>query len=183
VIWRIFRKSSRPSGEVSSWWREAEALAALPSAEGLERLRSARTPPDRSLDEAEQQEEMLDGLEHLVRLASEARLPVLVTQHRAVGQDQCHAVIPATLGGPANASGKLFLTSRRLVFTGAGLSAWPWHRISRVDRQGRTLVILTGEEEATVLQCNSYGDALAAAHMAARLRRPAKGDAGGNGRR
>jgi hypothetical protein len=170
VIWRLFRRTSPQPDEAAPWWRAADVAAGAPSADALDQLRSTMTAPDRSPDEAERQAEMIEGLEELVRLAGEPGLPVLVTQHRAVGADACHAVMPVTVGGSVGVPGKLFLTSRRLVVTGAGLSAWPWHRIRHVERQGRTLLVSPAGDEPSRILCNSYGDALAAAHLAARLR-------------
>ena len=113
--------------------------------------------------------EMLDGLEQLTSLAG--RDPAVVqTQHRVIGSDVCHMVAPACLVGLTDHPGKLFLTSRRLIHVGDTVRAWPWHRIGGVDRTERALEItILGATDTINLICNTYGDAMAAAHLARRL--------------
>jgi hypothetical protein len=170
LFWRPFRGSPAPTTTVA-WWRDADAAADAPSAAVVEDLarRIAMDPGAADPDEAERQEEMLAGLTDLLELAGQA-LPILQTQHRAIRTDVCHLIAPVSLGVDAGAAGKLFLTSARLLVVGGVPAAWPWHRVRRVDRAGRDLVITaTGGGHALVLGCNTYGDALAAAHIARRL--------------
>jgi hypothetical protein len=166
VIWRLFRKQPAPATD-DTWWREAEALAEAATPAALERLRAGRRPL--SADDAERQDELLDGLEDLVALAREPELPVVVTQHRVIGGDRCHLVIPATLVAVASTPGKLLLTSTRLVFAGAGSESWAWHRVRKVLRAERDLIAILGTETGVRFQCNSYGEALVAKHIALRL--------------
>ena len=133
-------------------------------------------PAPLDLDEHERRDEMLDGLQLLVALSDGAPLPVLETQHRVIGADVCHFVAPATLVLDVSAPGKLFLTSQRLIFASGRVQAWPWHRLRDVLRQDRELFISVAGADAIVrLQCNTFGDAMSARHIARRLfqsRRP-----------
>jgi hypothetical protein len=170
VIWRAFR-TSRPQPQTTSWWRDAESAADAPTADVLDRLRSGIVPHAEAPDEAERQEEMLDGLGQLQAVVTSAALPVLITQHRVIGADVCHFVAPVSLAGDVAVPGKLFLTAERLVFAGGRVQAWSWHRVYEVTRSGRMLaVVLAGGAEGLRVQCNTYGDALVARHVAGRIR-------------
>jgi hypothetical protein len=164
---KFFRRSSASAADLA-WWRDAEAAVTSPSAEAIDRLR--RGPAAGSADERERREEFLEGLDRIAALSSNGGLPEIVTQHRVIGADVCHFVAPVSLAGQSDSSGKLFLTSRRIVFAGKGVEAWPWHRVRGVVRVGRDLAIsVAGVEEPVHIQCNSYGDAMTACHMAAGL--------------
>jgi hypothetical protein len=165
VIWRVFRRS--PSASPSpAWWDAARSAELAPSAGALASLRqSLATAPD----ERERQVEMLEGLEQLAALAG-AEPAVIQTQHRVVGTDACHMVAPACLVGITDHPGKLFITSRRLIHVGESVRSWPWHRIGGVERTDRALEItILGAPDTVNLICNSYGDAMAAAHLARRF--------------
>jgi hypothetical protein len=113
---------------------------------------------------------MLEGLTQLVELATAASLPVLETQHRVIGADRCHFAVPATLLLDVSVPGKLFLTSNRAIFAGGRVQTWPWHRLRDVARQGRDITLVMAGADAVVrLQCNSFGDAMTARHLALRL--------------
>jgi len=171
VFWRAFRRSAPPP-QTTSWWRDAETAAEAPTAEILGRLRQGVVSPAESPDEAERQEEMIDGLLQVQAVVALAALPVVVTQHRVIGGDVCHFVAPVSLVGDVSVPGKLFLTSARLVFAGGRVQAWPWHRVQEVSRSGRLLaVVLGGGADGLRVQCNTYGDALVARHLADRIRR------------
>jgi len=171
VIWRAFQRSSSPSLNEAGWWRDAQAAAESPNADAVRALRQSMVTAAQSPDEAERQEEMIDGLEHLLTLAG--GLPVLETQHRVIGTDVCHLALPCGLGGHTETPGKLFLTSARLIFSGGRVQAWPWHRVRQVVRVERALfVTIAGAPDDVQIHCNSYGDALAAAYLAGRLRTP-----------
>jgi hypothetical protein len=113
---------------------------------------------------------MLEGLRELAALANAAALPMLATQHRAIGQDTCHFIAPVSLGVEGGGAGKIFLTSARIVFVGGRLRSWPWHRLRRITRAGRDLIIvIAGEADDLVLQCNTFGEALIAEHIIGRI--------------
>jgi len=170
VIWRIFRRSPTASARDASWWRDAAAAAQTPTAESIGALRGALTG-SADPDDVERQEEMIEGLEALLRLSA-GQLPLVETQHRVIGQDLCHAAIPASLTGQTDVPGKLFLTSNRLVFAGGRVLAWPWHRVRSVTRVERAILVgVAGAGEPVQIACNTYGDAMVSVHMADRLRR------------
>ena len=170
MIWnRIFRKAAALPRD-AGWWQAALAAEASPTAEAIASLRDGLAPPS-TPDDRERQEEMLDGLERLAALTA-GSLEVVETQHRVVGTDVCHMVAPACLIGLTDEPGKLFITSRRLIHTGTAMRAWPWHRIGGVDRTERALeVTIIGAPDTVNLVCNSYGDAMTAAHLARRFGR------------
>jgi hypothetical protein len=168
VIWRVFRKSATASPSLA-WWEAARSAEFPPNVDALASLRDSLASPVTAPDERERQVEMLEGLEHLVALAA-GEPAVVHTQHRVVGTDVCHMVAPACLVGITDHPGKLFLTSRRLIHVGESVRAWPWHRIGGVDRTDRALEItILGAPDTINLICNTYADAMAAAHLARRL--------------
>src|SRR5262249_47497848 len=158
--------SSSPSLNEAGWWRDAQAAADSVSANAIRTLRQSMVTASESPDEAERQEEMIDGLEHLLTLAGGA-LPILDTQHRVIGADVCHLAVPCGLAGETETPGKLFLTSARLIFSGGRVQTWPWHRVRQVVRVERALVFtIAGVPDDIHINCNSYGDALAAGYLA-----------------
>ena len=174
MIWRWFSKTRAADAQASAWWAAADAMAERPDAHALAALEAQATAD--SVDETEQREEMLDGLRQLLELAAAGQTPVLETQHRVIGADVCHFVAPVTLVQDIGMPGKLFLTSNRLVFAGGRVQAWPWHRLRDMTRRGRDLFItLTGGPIVVRLQCNTYGDAMTARHIATRLTRSRQG--------
>ncbi|MEZ5317891.1 MAG: hypothetical protein R2752_10870 [Vicinamibacterales bacterium] len=168
MFWRAFRRRTAPTPEQATWWADADAAAADPDVETITRLRTAAPPGDE--DETERQAEMIEGLEELAAIAT-AELPVLVTQHRVIGTDTCHFVAPASLVDGDAVPGKLFLTSSRLVFAGPRVVTWPWHRVRRVERAQRMVLVSAGGEEVARWQCNTYGEAMTTAYLARRLMR------------
>ncbi len=154
--------------DTTVWWRQADALASSEDTIDLTPLRASLvTGAD---DERERQEEMLDGLDALASLRAAAHLPVVTTQHRVVGTDTCHAILPVTATGEAPGPATLFLTSARVILMRGHTRAWAWHRV-RLVRTGRDLaIVVTGTDHADVVHCNSYGDALSAVHLAEHFR-------------
>ena len=166
VIRRLFRRTSAPD-PWAPWSVAADEAAAHPSADVIDRLERALAGTQPS-DDVESQQEMIEGLRRLLELASRASLPVVDSQHRVVGSDLCHFLSPVAFGDADAAPGKLFLTSRRLVIVTGTVTSRPWHAVGHLSRAGRRLAVGTGET-ALVIQCNSYGDALVAHHVALRL--------------
>jgi hypothetical protein len=170
MFFRAFRKPTSPPDD-AAWWRDADAAEHAPTAASLQALRTRMVPVDVSPDEAERQDEMMDALERLLGIASQTILPSVATQHRVIGHAMCHFVAPAGLAGEIDAPGKIFITSTALVFAGSRVHSWPWHRVRSITRIQRALVIaIAGLPEPVQVVCNSYGDAMAARHLAARLR-------------
>ncbi len=117
-------------------------------------------------------EEMNDGLARVQAAEAAGALPVLETQHRAIGADVCHLAVPASMPDRADTYGKLFLTDRRIVFAGPSPASVGLGRVIKVDRQQRDVVIIAGGDLLR-FRCNSFGDAMLAVWMLERLKRPA----------
>ena len=168
---RLLGRVAPAQPDTSAWWRYANALAASPDADRLAALRTQVADATKSPDIAELQEEMIDGLERLLALASEPALPVIETQHRVIGNEVCHFIAPVSLIEEVDAAGKLFATSERLVFAAGTVRQWAWHAIPSVTRVERDVVIdLRGRPAAARLRTNTYGDALLLVALAERLR-------------
>ena len=133
----------------------------------LKRLTSGGAPPD---DDPESQQEMDDALAALREAEAAGALPILETQHRAIGTDTCHMAVPASLPDQSDAFGKFFITDRRVVFAGGASIAIGLGRIVKVDRQVRDVVIISGGEGLHRFRCNSFTDAMLAVWMLDRLR-------------
>lgn len=168
-IWRFGRRAATTTSLGASWWQEADALSQSPAADAIAKLRSSAAAAT-SPDDVERADEILDGLDRVLELASQPSLPAMVTQHRVIGSDICHFAAPVSLAGQSEASGKIFVTSSRLIFAGSRVQSWPWHRVRKILRHERTLsIVITGGTDATMLLCNSYGDAMVIAHLTSRL--------------
>jgi hypothetical protein len=166
----LFRKSAPDVSPNWPWWQCADRIAAHPTAEAVDQLRTFVDPAGVDLDEAECRSEMIEGLVRLVELHASAPLPLLDSQHRVIGVDACHFAAPAGLAGDDQETpGKLFLTSKRLVFAGGPVRAWPWHRILDVARIERDVVVTIRDAGMIRVRFNSYSDALEARFLAQRL--------------
>jgi hypothetical protein len=169
MMWRVFRKARPVAPDRSTWWDEADAVAAAVTEEAIDQL--ARKAAS-AADDAEREAEMIEGLRDLLTVLETGELPTVATQHRVIGTDICHLVAPASIVDLSGAAGKLFVTSNRLVFAAGSVRAAPWHRVRGVARAGRdVLVTIAGVGEPLHLRCNTYSDALVARHMADTLRR------------
>jgi len=165
-LWRLFKKST--GSPHAAWWRDADAAAEALDAHTVARLRAADAAPAPDVD-AERRDEMLEGLEQLLRAAGAPDLPVIGTRHRVIGDETCHFIAPVTIAD-SPVAGKLFFTPTRVVFAAAGVKAWPWHRVREVVRTDRDLIItVTGSGDALHVRCNGYGDALLARYFASKL--------------
>jgi hypothetical protein len=173
VIWRAFRQPSR-APNTDAWWRTADAVAAAPGGAAIDRLAHDALPHDSTnpahADEAERQQEMIDGLRALRLLTDQPAVPIVVTQHRVIGADTCHYVAPVTLAGESGAGGKLFLTSARLIFAGVSVTAWPWHRVRDVVRRERDIIVTATGGSALHVQANTFADALCVCFLCGTLR-------------
>lgn len=176
---RFFRR--RAQADPLAGWRQRWAAAIdAPDRGRVEALR-AELAADGAVEEDDEREierEMLEGLEALAVLASQAAaggLPEVPTGHRAAGRDTCHFVARAGMpDDPDSPSGTLLLTSSRLVFVGGRRSLTvPWHALSACVRQDRDLLIARVDRpDPSRIRCNTYGDALQAAFVARVLSRP-----------
>jgi hypothetical protein len=156
--------------EVAEFRREVAALASetpRPTIEALlargERIAGA----DVEL-ELEQIQGRLD-LDTLATRVARDGLPVLVTQHKALGDERCHYSCPATLvEGESDSPGRLLVGERRLLFLGGRGLAAGWGTVRAVAVDGRDLVVQLGSGKR-LLRCISVSDALCAAFIASRL--------------
>ena len=171
---RLFGRAAPPQPDTAAWWHEANALAQSPDVDRINALRTAICDAVSAPDIAEEQLEMIEGLERAHALSRLPALPVVATQHRVIGQATCHFLAPASLIDQVDVSGKLFATGTALVFAPGAAGAvkqWPWHSVSAVARVARDVVIdQRGQPSAARLRMNTMGDALVAVALAERLR-------------
>jgi len=171
MAWGFFRtRRNAPDPHLTLWWQDANASLLRPTRAALDELRPRLVPPD-NIDERERQEEALEALMRLCDAQETGTLPVLDTQHRVIGSDVCHFMAPVSAPDHGDASGKLFLTSQRVIFAGGASIAWPWHRVRRAIRHDRDVVFEGGDALMLRLRCNTYGDAAMAAMLSERLSR------------
>ena len=130
--------------------------------------RGADAPID---DDPEIRQEMEEGAEAVRRAEGAGALPVLETQHRAIGADTCHLAVPVSRPDEADAFGKLFITNRRVIFSGPSPVALGLGHIIKADRQQRDVVIVSGSAGLLRFRCNSFGDAMMAAWLLDSLRK------------
>lgn len=135
----------------------------------LKRFRSGGDAPPE--DDPEIQQEMDDAAAAVCDAEAAGALPVLETQHRAIGADTCHLAVPASLPDRSDAFGKFFITDRRVVFAGGASISIGLGRIVKVDRQARDVVVISGGDGLHRFRCNSFTDAMLAVWMLERLRR------------
>jgi hypothetical protein len=174
-------KPRSDNGAVRAWRdRWGRAVAAL-DADAVASLEAALRQQPPLADDIEMEEEMLDGLRHLLDLERDlaaSRLPVVDTTHRVVGADRCHFSAPVSLpDDPAQPTGRLLLTSARAVFAGgARAPAMPWHGVRDVVQNGRDVIFVSarGEGEGQRFRCNSFAEALCGAAIARYLVRQAR---------
>ena len=114
---------------------------------------------------------MEDGAEAVRRAEAAGALPVLETQHRAIGSDTCHLAVPVSRPDQTGAFGKLFLTNRRVIFSGPSPAAIGIGHIIKAERHERDVVIVAGGAGLLRFRCNSFGDAMLAIWLIDRLRK------------
>ena len=124
-------------------------------------------------EDPEVQQEMADGVDAVRQAEAAGKLPVLETQHRAIGADVCHLAVPASMPERSDAFGKLFVTDRRVVFAGGASVNLGIGRIVKVERQHRDVVMVSAGDLLR-FRCNSFGDAMLAVWMIQRLKSPAE---------
>jgi len=167
------RRDHSPAAVWRERWEKAAQARDAAAAAALRQQLAA----DASLGtDLEIEYEMADGLDRVIALAAEldaGRVPHLETSHRVVGTDACHFSAPATLPDDhSQASGRVLLTSTRAVFVGgAKLASVPWHAVREAARVHRDLLLIRSADDGLRLRFNTYGDALAAALLAAHLKK------------
>jgi hypothetical protein len=142
--------------------RTLEALLAAPAARGLRE------------DDVELELEIIQGELDVLDLETQAAasgLPIVESQHRAIGADRCYFSAPVCLaqdGG--DRPGRLFLTSRRLLFVGGSTASTTWGGVRDLAADERDLVVTLHRADLWRLRLNSYSDARRAAFIARQLR-------------
>ena len=172
----------RESGDGKKRRRWRESWAAAIAAEDTARVATLRAElealPVPAGSDHEVELEMLDALERIGTLRQETAggaLPCVETHHRVLAGDPCHFTAPASLpDDPSQASGRLLFTARRSVFVGGGSrQPVPWHAVRDVIRAERDVLLVRGDGTAAAhFRFNTYGDAVAAAFLAQRLKGP-----------
>jgi len=152
-------------------WRDASRN---PGNGGVERLRSELDAMGLSEDDVEIEREMLEGLgrlSELTKLAEDGPLPAVETGHRAVGSDTCHFTAPASMPDePSQPSGRLLLTSSRAIFLGGTGATAGWHTLGEAMHADRDVLLVRHDKQRLYrFRCNTYGDAMEGAFLAARL--------------
>ena len=167
----------RRNGAETAWSRQwrTDWAAAIEQPDAAEaaalRARLAAAGPEDD-DRLEMEREMLEGLDAIVALgrALAAGEPeAIATGHRAVAADRCYFSAPASLpDDPGQPSGTLLLTNIRAIFVGGARALTiPWHAVGRSFPQNRDLVLVRSDrQDLHRFRCNSFADALRAAHLA-----------------
>lgn len=168
-MWRPFRKSSPAVSADAAWWRDASTVADAPAAAAIDALEQRATAERAEDVDTDRRREMIAGLRQLIEIASEPDLPTVVTQHRVIGADACHFIAPASRVAETDSSGKLFLTSTRVVLVTGGVAAWPWHRVTSVARIDRDVVFTLSGAEPLQVRLNTFGEALIVRHVSEQL--------------
>ncbi|MGH9331072.1 MAG: hypothetical protein ACRD09_11550 [Vicinamibacterales bacterium] len=190
--WRLFRGSAARrarEAELSTFRAELDAAAerhdaatgAWPALQDglLGRLALRADALGLTDDDGALELEMINGLRELAALVLAVErdgLPLLETQHRVITGESCRFSAPATRvfdandsNGAEGASGRLFLTDRRVVFLGPSVTGVPWPSIAGIARTGRD-VVLSGASRRYRFRLNTFADALRATWLAERLR-------------
>jgi hypothetical protein len=168
VLRRLFSRAPQQP-DVSSWWTRANRLADAPTGDEVAALRASMLDEATFPDQAEAQQEMVEALATLLTLTTTPTLPVVATQHRVIGTDTCHHLVPAALVEPPDGGGKLFVTSARLIYAAGTVQAWPWHLVARIRRMNRDLLVELKSRPPIGLRLNTYEDAVVIHAIAASL--------------
>ena len=179
---RLFgwRKRDSTADGVREWHKEWEAAVAALDDTAPARLKARLRSGAPFGTDLEVEEEMLDGLRHLLALERDlaaGRLPSIETHHRVAVGEPCHYSAPVSMpDDPAQPTGRLLFTAGRAAFAGGSRTpTLAWHAARDVVRAGRDLVLVrTGGDDSYRFRCNSYADALCAAALARYLIRAAR---------
>jgi hypothetical protein len=173
--WLKRRRTGAEDPRLRSWRERWIRVAASVDATEIEPLRSKLDALGLPEEDIEIEREMLEALQERAALSSAIRvsgLPTIETGHRVVRAEACHFTAPVSMPEePGQPAGRLLLTSGRAIFVGGatGMAA-AWHTISgslNVDRD--VVLIRNGREQPYRFRCNTYGDALRGAFIAAEI--------------
>jgi len=185
IDWLRGRRAPREDSRLRAWHDAWVRAARAEDNRQIEQLAAELDSFGLAEDDIEIEREMLEALRDREALSAAVRasgLPVVETGHRVVRGEPCHYSAPASMPDqPGQPSGRLLLTSNRVVFVGgANAVAAAWHAIVDGTHVERDLVLTrNGREQVYRFRCNSFGDALRAAFIAGELlatrRRPPGG--------
>ena len=171
--WRRFGAEDAWARQWKTEWTAAIEQPDAARAAALRVRLDAAGPEDDERFEIER--EMLEGLDAIVELGrtlENGGPETIATGHRAVGADRCYFSAPVSLpDDPGQPSGTLLLTHLRAIFVGGARALTvPWHAVGRAFPQNRDLVLVRSDrEDLHRFRCNSFTDALRAAHLARHL--------------
>lgn len=122
--------------------------------EAIARATRLSVPEDVEL-EVERLQARLEALELGERLAI-GDWPVVRTQHKAAGDDQCHEIAAvAVVGASRERPATLLVTSRRVVLVGTPLLQAPWSAVAGCRLEGRDL-LLTFKGQTHRVRCPTH---------------------------
>jgi hypothetical protein len=166
-----------PAGALLREYRSevAAAIAGTPDRDTLDALLARPPAPGPAGDDIELELEMLHGARDLLDLQERVTrdgLPFVAHQHKALAGEACHFAASVFLASDAaQRTGRLFLTSQRLVFVASPIVTLPWGAITRIVEDGRDLVVAApGRGAVHRFRCNSFSDARCGGWLAERLR-------------
>lgn len=160
---------------LTEWRRAWSTSAAEPDPHAVTALQAELDRLGLPEEEIEIEREMLDGMSQLatLRVSVEASgIPIVETGHRVVGHDTCHFSTPVSMpDDAAQAAGRLFLTSSRVIFAGgARATTVAWHAIGEVLHGDRDVVLVRRDRDTIYrFRCNTFADAMCGAFLARRL--------------
>jgi hypothetical protein len=168
---------------------EVEAAAAAQERGALEHVLARREALALTEEDVAIELEMIEGhlqaLDLAEAIARGERPPIVETGHRVLGTDTCYFTAPASaLTRGADETGRLFLTSRRIVFMGGGVKSVSWGSVAELREDGRDIIVLAPAGElAHRFRCNSYIDSKRGICLARWLRTEARNGLGRGQRR
>jgi hypothetical protein len=163
---------------LEAWRGRAHRAAENGSADdvraALDERATLRLPDEDTEIDVERLHGRLDLIALDERLAR-GELPVVATQHKAVGEERCCLVAPAVwCAADGDRPGKLFVTEHRVRFTGGPGFSLRWSALGGAVARDRDLLLLTvGGGAPRVIRCNSYSDARLSARLIEYLRNKA----------
>lgn len=181
--WNFFGKSASErarEAELSAFRAELDAAARSDRTTGLQNgllghLLERADALALNEDDGAVELEMLDGLQQLAELVQTVErdgLPLVETQHRVIAGETCRFSAPATRCGEsagADASGRVFLTDRRVVFLGPSVVSAAWPSFATLGRSARD-VTFAGATRRLQFRFNTFADAMRAAWLSERIR-------------
>jgi hypothetical protein len=160
--------------KLKAFGAEIDAAAAAGDAPRLESLlgRPAQLGlgDEDSALEVERLTGLLEALALRRRLAEGQPLDLVATAHRAVSGEDCYFLAPASFpDGLMDQGGKLFVTSKRIVYLGSSPRSAAWADVAEVRDHERDVILTVRPLDLLRFRCNSYVDTLRVAELARHL--------------